>query len=29
MKRFSIARRLADPTMRLGKKLIKERQSND
>jgi len=29
MKRFSLARRLADPTRRLGKKLIKERQTND
>jgi len=29
MKRFSLARRLADPTMRLAKRLIKERQADD
>jgi hypothetical protein len=29
IKRFSFARRLADPMMRLGKRLIKERAAND
>jgi len=29
MKRFSLARRLADPMMRLAKRLIKERRAND
>jgi len=29
MKRFSLARRLADQMMRLGKRSIKERQTND
>jgi hypothetical protein len=29
MKRFSLTRRLADPMMRLGKRLIKERRAND
>jgi len=29
MKRFSLASRLTDPIMKLGKRLIKERQANE